>query len=93
MNSEDYCVPVHAEIELYSKRTEFLLGQMHHMYRDSQAHGLSVEETRQLVVILEKIDVLISRPDCSLVSVVATLKSVYTNDLRNRENKSPGNDL
>jgi len=30
MNSEDYYVPVHAEIELYSKRTEFLLRQMHH---------------------------------------------------------------
>ena len=93
MEVEDYCVPVSAEIDLYSKRTEFLLCQMHNMYRDSQARGLSIEETRQLVVILDEIDVLISRPDCSLVSVVATLKSVYTNDLRNRENKSPGNDL
>jgi|SouAtlMetagenome_1021521.scaffolds.fasta_scaffold01201_3 hypothetical protein len=90
MKVDNYGVPLHVEIGLYSKKIEWLICQMNCMYLQSQSQTLSLAKAKQLLIIVEEVEVLITRPESSFLSVIKTLKSVHSNDvyLRKKEKSS-----
>jgi len=63
---------------------------MNCMYLQSQSQTLSLAKAKQLLIIVEEVEVLITRPESSFLSVIKTLKSVHSNDvyLRKKEKSS-----